>query len=220
MAASFALAAGGWTIHAINNPDTVEDMPEIDRVKYAQAAPRFNPALWNDLHTDKKNIRKSIQIHSNCYAYVVNNRISEDKYSFPVPGINGKISEGEQLRHKLFPILFTSRGSIRAGAVQDGLIPIDKNEKVPEGYYLAALFVRPGVFFMGGFHWYRLDADDQGNLFWTHKPGNTKARDTDESGQKIVDLRKAERGYALPQFGGYFLIPQNGMRFDPPVPRL
>lgn len=39
----------------------------------------------------------------------------------------------------------------------------------------------------GDFHWYRLD---QGGL-WSHKPGQTRAKQEDERGRVITDPRKA-----------------------------
>ena len=50
------------------------------------------------------------------------------------------------------------------------------------------------------FHWYRRDC----NGFWSHKVGNSPARNVDESGQTIVDPQACDRGtYSV--FCGFFI---------------
>jgi hypothetical protein len=61
-----------------------------------------------------------------------------------------------------------------------------------------ALVVAPGPGFVD-FHWYRLQKEG----FWGHKPGQTEARNIDQSGAVIYNPETANRGpYTL--FCGYF----------------
>lgn len=70
------------------------------------------------------------------------------------------------------------------------------------GYYLIALVVARGV----DYHWYR--QDDTG--LWSHKPGHTKARNTDESGKPIVDPRECNLG--IYSFTNFYYAPKGGVR--------
>ena len=61
------------------------------------------------------------------------------------------------------------------------------------GWYVA-LVIWPNV----DYHWYRQD-----NVgCWSHKPGKTAARNTDNSGNRITDPRTCNRG-GYTQFCGY-----------------
>lgn len=57
------------------------------------------------------------------------------------------------------------------------------DDKPDQGHYIG-LLIWPGT----NFHWVRLD--DNGN--WSHKPGGTAVRNTDNNGDVITDPSKAD----------------------------
>lgn len=127
-------------------------------------APAYNPAFWNT---------PARQPYNNCYNYA-NNRATN---TFAQPGrATGK------------PITNLSCAGVQPSAQSDGLIP-SAGFAAPlaagKGWYVA-LVIWPGV----DYHWYRQD-----NVgCWSHKPGQTAARDTDNSGNKIADPKTCNRG--------------------------
>jgi hypothetical protein len=73
-------------------------------------------------------------------------------------------------------------------AVDDGLVAttgFSTALKAGEGFYVA-LVIWPGE----DFHWYRQDS----NGCWSHKPGQTAARNTDNKGAPITDPKTCDRG--------------------------
>ena len=88
----------------------------------------------------------------------------------------------------------TAYGVLRS-TISDGLVwlPFFSPRAFPEYCYIA-LAIWPGV----DYHFYRLDD----NMLWSHKPGKTPAKNTDNSGNLIVDPLTADRGnYVI--FAGY-----------------
>jgi hypothetical protein len=77
---------------------------------------------------------------------------------------------------------------VGSGAKSDGLVPVDCDGGCgcSDCHHQVALVLWPGV----DFHWYRRDRDGK----WSHKPGSTAARNTDNSGNLITDPRTANRG--------------------------
>jgi hypothetical protein len=130
----------------------------------AADAPAYDPSIWNT---------PSVQPYNNCYNYA-NNQITN---TFAQPGrATGK------------PITSLSCGGVQPSAQSDGLKP-SSNFSDPlgtgQGWYVA-LVIWPGV----DYHWYRQD-----NVgCWSHKPGSTAARNTDDSGNPITDPKTANRG--------------------------
>ncbi|HZI02702.1 MAG TPA: hypothetical protein VEZ71_01705 [Archangium sp.] len=130
----------------------------------AADAPVYDPGKWNI---------PSVQPYNNCYAYA-NDQITN---TFPQPGrATGK------------PITGLSCGGVQPSAVSDGLratsgfnTPLASGE----GWY-AALVIWPGQ----DYHWYRQDTVG----CWSHKPGQTAARNTDNRGRPIADPATAARG--------------------------
>lgn len=216
LSALFLSATLGWqTIVVIGEPDWIPPAPEIDGACYKKDAPSYEPWKWNDW---KKN---GIQGKSNCYAYVANDPVNgPEENPFPQPGQNSVPLSIGGLRHLLSHV-FATGGILRDGAATDGMIPLEEGEKVPCGYYLAALTYRPG-FLLNDFHWYRLDRDANGSYSWSHKPGEKGVRNTDRSEKRIKDLSAADLlGPASfspdyhPRFGGYFLVPAGGVDLKP-----
>jgi hypothetical protein len=88
--------------------------------------------------------------------------------------------------------------SVIQGANADHLMFLGRTDGACTGCtHKVALVVAPGE----DFHWYRLDNNGR----WSHKPGSTTARDTDESGNKITNPETADRGIYT-SFCGYFCV--------------
>lgn len=138
--------------------------------------PSFTPNVWND--------GGGYQLNNNCYNYAMNRRTNTRAQ----PGR----ASGQQ-------VTTMSCTAVRNAAIRDGLQPVSGiagslflNFK---GY--AALVVAPGY----DYHWYRRDEND----YWTHKPGQTRAVNRDNSGNLITDPQTADRG-VYTDFCGYFLV--------------
>ncbi len=173
--------------------------PPLDVLSYAGDCLCFEPAAW---------ARGWAGHLSNCYAYIMDNVIDRPTRWFPQPGQFGL----PLWRYLLSQFVVTKRLMINA-AIADGLIPHDPVKPVPAGYYLAALVVRPGFLMFGDYHWYRLDHDRvRGGFVWTHKHGRKPPSDRDENGNIIRDLSDAALMKKYPQWGGYFLIPREGLK--------
>ncbi|MGH9578251.1 MAG: hypothetical protein ACRD3R_12505, partial [Terriglobales bacterium] len=86
------------------------------------------------------------------------------------------------------PATSMSCPGVQPSAQADGLVPTPNFSAVlgpGQGWYVA-LVIWPGV----DYHWYR--QDDTG--CWSHKPGQTAARNTDNGGNPITDPRTCNRG--------------------------
>nr|XP_022334338.1 insoluble matrix shell protein 1-like [Crassostrea virginica] len=126
----------------------------------------YQPERWNS--------NPAVQSSNNCYNYV--NDIMTN--TFAQPGrANGYMSPS------------TTGPNLQYGSELDGMVRIEAPSNVclptPNGN-LAALVIWPEV----DYHFYRLDNDG----FFSHKPGQTAARNVDNSGQMIRDPRTADRG--------------------------
>jgi hypothetical protein len=142
----------------------VSPVPAKCPVCHAADAPVYNPAFWNT---------PARQPHNNCYNYA-NDQATN---TFAQPGR----ATGHMYTALTCP-------SVQAGAVSDGLHPCP-NFTAPlaagHGWYVA-LVIWPGV----DYHWYRQDKVG----CWSHKPGGTAARNTDNSGHAIADPQHCDRG--------------------------
>ena len=139
-----------------------------------KAVPPFNPGKWNI---------PSVQPYNNCYNYA-NDKITN---TFAQPGRGS----GSTITNVLCP-------TVTQAALRDGQISVPAAVSTPkEGYFIALVSANHPTF--QDYHWYRLDS----NGMWSHKPGGTVARNTDNSGELISDPKIADRGpYA--DFCGYF----------------
>jgi hypothetical protein len=121
---------------------------------------------------------------NNCYAYATNRRTD----TFPQPGraTNNQATS-------------MTADEVRAGALSDGAH--DAGNCFADSFaprYLVALVIAPNI----DYHWYRWHG-----AFWGHKPGETEARNVDNSGKVITDPRTCDRGpYTV--FAGFMLIPR------------
>lgn len=133
----------------------------------------FNPGFWNNDPYVKR--------WNNCYNYARNWRTN----TFAQPG-----------RASGHPNSVMQCANVAAAARFDGLV--DRCRCLPASEYprrLMALVIWPGV----DYHWYR----HQIGGFWGHKPGQTAARNTDNSGVIITNPETCDRGGYI-NFCGYF----------------
>jgi len=136
--------------------------------------PPYNPGKWNI---------PSVQPYNNCYNYA-NDKITN---TFAQPGRGS----GSTIANSLC-------GTVSPAAQTDGQISITNASGTPaDGQFIALVSANTPTF--KDYHWYRLDL----NGLWSHKPGSTPARNTDNSGKLINDPRNCNRGpYA--DFCGFF----------------
>jgi hypothetical protein len=130
----------------------------------AADAPGYNPGPWN---------AAPVLTQNNCYNYA-NNQVTN---TFAQPG-----------RATGSPVTGLSCPGVEPSARSDGLANA-ANFNTPlsagAGWYVA-LVIWPGR----DYHWYR---QDNGGC-WSHKPGSTPAKDTDNSGARIADPQTCDRG--------------------------
>jgi hypothetical protein len=131
---------------------------------HAADAPTYNPAFWNT---------PARQPHNNCYNYA-NNQATN---TFAQPGR----ATGHMYTALTCP-------AVQAAATSDGLhaCPNFAGTLGPGHGWYVALVIWPGT----DYHWYRQDKVG----CWSHKPGQTAARNTDNSGRPITDPRTCNRG--------------------------
>ena len=121
------------------------------------------------------------QPNNNCYNYA-NDRVTN---TFAQPG-----------RYHNAQYTALTCASVQPAAVADGLVAsANFTQAIPDGWYVA-LVIWPNV----DFHWYRQDK----NGCWSHKPGSTAARNTDNSNNPILDPQTANRG-GYTQFCSYMV---------------
>ncbi|MBC7872946.1 MAG: hypothetical protein H7Y01_03060 [Ferruginibacter sp.] len=136
-----------------------------------QCAPDPDLAWWNDGGT--------IQFNNNCYNYASNYRTN----TFAQPGR----ASGQQYTSLSGCSVAAGQRSAKDGAIADQLINLPSaNNKCPKKGHLVALVIAPGW----DFHWFRKGPNGR----WSHKPGGTQARITDNSNNLITDPRTANRG--------------------------
>ena len=131
---------------------------------HAADAPVYNPGPWNV---------PSVQPFNNCYNYA-NNQMTN---TFAQPG-----------RASGHPAASMACNQVQPAATSDGLHAVANfNGTLPagKGWYVA-LVVWPGT----DYHWYRQDKVG----CWSHKPGQTAARNVDNSGHAITDPKTCNRG--------------------------
>jgi len=123
----------------------------------------------------------TVQPHNNCYNYARDWRTN----TFAQPGR----AHGAQTH-------VMACNTVTAAAMADGLVK--RCDCLPQSQWprrLMALVIDPGV----DYHWYR----HQRGGFWGHKPGQTPARNVDNSNVLVTNPETADRdGYT--DFCGYF----------------
>ncbi len=134
---------------------------------------RYNPNFWNS--------DPNVRTRNNCYNYARNWRTD----TFAQPGrYTGQTASS------------MTCAQVKAAALRDGLK--ERCNCLPQSEYprrLMALVIAPNW----DYHWYRKHT----NGFWGHKPGQTAARNTDNSGNLILNPETCNRG-SYTDFCGYF----------------
>ncbi|AQA25648.1 insoluble matrix shell 1 domain protein [Rhodococcus sp. MTM3W5.2] len=150
-----------------------EPTPEDVTCYYERS--KFNPGFWNDDANIKRN--------NNCYNYASNRRTD----TFAQPG------RGAGAMYTALTCAELTRASLADGSrARYNCFPDAEKPR-----RLVALVVAPGF----DYHWYRIHTAAEG--FWGHKPGQTAARNTDNSNRVIINPETCDRG-PYTQFCGYF----------------
>ena len=131
--------------------------------------PPYEPNKWNVAPIVDEN---------NCYAYATNIMGT----SFPRPG-----RAGGKNPPRPGEAGYNCKNFV-AAAESDGLVKTDCDKACPKCSFKVALVIDPTPN-NEDYHWYR--QDDNGN--WSHKRGQDKAKNVDESKKPITDPRKADR---------------------------
>lgn len=143
--------------------------------------PPYTPNFWNG--------DSFVRGNNNCYNYATNYR--SDTFAQP-----GRAS-GLWLEMPENTCSYATQG-----AISDGIKPrCDRSGTVSE---MALVIAPPSLLPGGDFHWYRKDS-----VFgkWSHKPGATAVKDTDNSGDHIRDPERCDRGDYTDFCGWYFRVP-------------
>jgi hypothetical protein len=134
----------------------------------------YEPKKWNNnLH---------IKTTHNCYAYA-HNDYNPNRTGFPIPGVKAGIG---RLKNKMITCPNITKRVLEDN--KDKIIQINPKDTCPSGYNKIALVVDEGE----DFHFYRYDTDTK---IWSHKPGNTKAINLDDSRNLIYHPIYADRNY-------------------------
>jgi len=132
------------------------------------------------------------QTENNCYAYgtdIITN-------TFPQPG------RGSGKKWVLNTCIDMGNSSVRDGLVYNGTkVPTT----APQKGHFAALLIWPET----NFHWIRMDA----NGYWSHKPGGTAVRNTDNRGLPITDPSKSDFS-PWTQFCAYFIAEPSKLQIN------
>lgn len=140
--------------------------------------PPYEPSVWND--------DPIVQHHNNCYNYACN-----------IILFNDKSQPGEASGY--YPDLTCE--DVTTAATLDGLRPCPGACGACHPCHHKVALVMDRIGHDHDYHWYR--QDDNG--LWSHKPGRTPARNTDESGNLITNPETADRG-EYTEFCGYFCV--------------
>lgn len=162
--------------------------------------PIYNPDKWNN--------DKYIRYSHNCYSYFlddISNRLRQIcknnncRYINPQPGhYSGKIkniNKNEMNCHNLLK---------RIKLDNPHIYDILPKKKCKKKYYKGALTVQPNH----TYHFYR----QNNNGYFSHKDGGLPVTNVDSSGNKIKDVRYANRKYKnlnYTDFCGYMCVPNN-----------
>ncbi len=144
----------------------------------------YRPEHWNHYQ----------HVHSNnCYNYAINLR-------------DGRFLQPGERSGQPFDSEAYTPATIRAAAKRDGLKPVPRSGKIPDGWHKVYFAIRPDVGWFGhDYHWYRLDSDGT----WSHKMGGGEADNLDRFGEPISDPREHARHIGYTTHGGYLIAPDN-----------
>jgi hypothetical protein len=143
-----------------------------------------------DPKTDVNGCFITRQGENNCYNY--GNDVLTNSFAQPGRGSGQKWS-------------YNTCEDIKNSATRDKLVWAGTTlpTKQPAVGHYVALLIWPNT----NFHWIRFDSEPAG--YWSHKPGGTAVRNTDNTGQKITDPSRSDFS-PWTQFCGYMTsIPSN-----------
>lgn len=152
----------------------------------ASVPPHPTAALVPPYDPGKWNNDAGIRTRNNCYNYA-NDKITN---TFAQPGRGSGLT-----------LTAIDCGNVGAAAVRDGQVPTGSATSTPALGHFVALVIWPGQ----DYHWYRLDSGGM----WSHKPGQTPARNIDNSGSAISDPQACNRGPYTTWCGYYHCVPAN-----------
>ena len=171
----------------------------------------YEPELWNNkVRLQFLWIKKYVYDKTNCYSYAVNAQINPTtkKVDMMQPGQ----ANGQTISR--IDLLDTNKvlSAIRSDAAILGFEfnEIGADEPCPAGRYKVA-FVIDNQYTSGDatdydYHWYRQNSDGT----WSHKPGRTRVRNTDNSKKIIMDPkicnRNAGNGLNYNLFVGFYSV--------------
>lgn len=130
---------------------------------------------------------RTVMRNNNCYNYASNRRT--DTFAQPGRATGAQAST-------------MACSNVTTGAVSDGAVQASTCVTGQSPRHYMALVIWPGT----DYHWYRRHSDG----FWGHKPGQTAARNYDNSNNVIYDPQTANRG-GYTSFCGYLFGP-SGMQ--------
>jgi hypothetical protein len=150
--------------------DIIEKIVKAAAEWMDRCVPAYEPSAWND--------DDGIQDNNNCYNYGCD--IQTNTYAQPGRAHGIALSAG-------------TCDEVTAGAVADGLVPINCDEGCGCGEcrHQVALVIKPGLIW--DYHWYRKDRDGK----WSHKMASYPATNLDNSGNIITDPRTADRRHPV-----------------------
>jgi len=143
------------------NPVNGTDTNGLDPKKPSgnRPAPVFNP---------KYNLSESWRWSNNCYSYALNR--SGIHPGGPLRGVGG--TDPGELSGQGISHFNLNCGDTLNAVRRDGGVAPQSDQSCPTGYHKGQLFIRPGAFWQGDYHWYRQDADGT----WSHKQGASPAQ--------------------------------------------
>ena len=164
----------------------------------------YEPEKWNDpgFSYDEKTGKviignpSSVQYRTNCYAYAMNlqkNPITGEK--FPKRGEGGfALQPGDLCGIRLTnlrPSTIEALVSLDCRKIGYTFRETTFEKPVEKGNWKVALVIRND-----DYHWYRQNEDGT----WSHKPGNTPVKNTDDARNLIIDPREAKSSYRFVKF--------------------
>ena len=165
----------------------------------------YNEELWNQFPVINK---------TNCYSYALNCQV--DEYGSPLLLVPGQAKNGYVMPSSANTIKnqYTTERTILDYIADDveiyGFYFMERSAVAtpPEGAYLVAIFVEPGV----SYHWYRQNPDGT----WSHKYGTGAVSNYDAEGNIIYDPYLANRYYGSGAnysmlIGFFYVTPLNRM---------
>jgi hypothetical protein len=155
-------------------------------IKGPDSVPKYDPK------TDDDGCFITKQTENNCYAYgtdIITN-------TFPQPG------RGSGQKWSFNTCDDMGKSSVRDGLIYNGtVLPIAP----PTTGHFAALLIWPQT----NFHWIRMDA----NGYWSHKPGGTPVRNTDNTGSPITNPSKSDFA-PWTQFCAYYVAQPSKLQIN------